>query len=343
VTRIHLSAPDVRDLERKRLETAVACGVDRSGRADLDAFAEEVASVTDVSYAVGLSSGTEALHLAMKELDVGPGDPLIVPAFTFAASANAACYLGAVPVFVHSDPVTWNLSHDLLAEELAIRAKAGVLPRAVVVDLYGQCADHPQIEPVLERYWIPIIEDAAEALGATCQGRTAGSFGRCGALSFNGNKIITTSAGGMLLCNDEDLASRVRHLATQAREPTPHYEHVEVGYNYRLSDLLAAFGRGQLATLADRIERRHNCCRRALADLPGVALKPLADYGEPNWWLICITIEEAAGFAPEQLRRHLAAADIEARPLWKPLHLQRVFADAPARINGTAERLFGTG
>jgi dTDP-4-amino-4,6-dideoxygalactose transaminase len=222
------------------------------------------------------------------------------------------------------------------------------MPRAaVVVDLYGQCADYDRIVPLLDEHGIVLVEDAAEAIGASFRGRPAGSFGRCAALSFNGNKLVTSSGGGALVCDDEQLAARYRHLATQAREPAAHYEHTEVGFNYRLSNLLAAFGRGQLATLADRIERRRHIRERYaehLAAVPGVALNPIGTGQEPNHWLTCITVEPAvAGFEPEDLRRHLEAADIESRPTWKPMHLQPVFAGAPAVVDGTAEAVFRTG
>jgi dTDP-4-amino-4,6-dideoxygalactose transaminase len=217
----------------------------------------------------------------------------------------------------------------------------------VVVDAYGQCADYDRLLPVLGRFGVPLVEDAAEALGATYRGSPAGSFGPFAALSFNGNKIVTTSGGGMLLCADEAAAHRARYLATQAREPLPHYEHREVGYNYRLSNLLAAFGRGQLATLQQRIDRRqaiNHRYREALDGLPGVSFMPVADYGKPNFWLTCITVDpDAAGTDRERLRLRLEEADIESRPTWKPMHLQPVFAGADRRVDGTSADLFERG
>jgi dTDP-4-amino-4,6-dideoxygalactose transaminase len=348
VSRIYLSAPDVRGAERELVDAAISSNWLAPVGPDLDAFEREVASVTEVAYAVGLTSGTAALHLALHELGVGPGDTVLVSTFTFASPANAAAYLGATPVFVDSDPETWELSASLVSEELAASEKRGQLPKAaVVVDLYGQCADYDELLPLFAEHGIAVVEDAAEALGATYRGRPAGSFGKCAALSFNGNKIITTSGGGMLLCNDEPFAARVRHLATQAREPVAHYEHLEIGYNYRLSNLLAALGRAQLATLGDRLQRRraiNELYRESLGSLPGVSFMPVASYGEPNHWLTCITIDpDIAGFSREDLRLHLETADIESRPTWKPMHMQPAFKDAPARVDGTSEQIFATG
>jgi len=348
VSRIYLSAPDVRGAEREMVDAAIASNWLAPVGPDLDAFEREVAAVSGVEHAVGVSSGTAALHLALHELGIGAGDTVLISSFTFAAAANAAVYLGATPLFVDSDPETWQLSVGLTAEELALRASKGELPKAaVVVDLYGQCADYDRLLPLFEEYDIPVVEDAAEALGATYLGRPAGCFGRCAALSFNGNKIITTSGGGMFLTDDTALASRVRYLATQAREPVVHYEHLEVGYNYRLSNLLAALGRAQLATLSERLERRRAFNERykeALSDLPGVTFMPVAHYGVPSYWLTCILVDpELAGHTREDLRLHLEESDIESRPTWKPMHLQPVFEAAPAKVDGTSEEIFAKG
>jgi pyridoxal phosphate-dependent aminotransferase EpsN len=348
MSRIYLSPPDVRHLERELLLAAMDSGWAAPAGPDLAAFERDTAQVCCVAQAVALSSGTAALHLALHQLGVSSGDSVLVSTFTFAASANAVKYVGADPVFVDSDPATWNLSPDLVAEELTTGARTGSLPKAaVIVDLYGQCADYDRLRPLFAEYGIPVIEDAAEALGATYRGRPAGSLGDVGVLSFNGNKVITTSGGGMLLCDDERFARRIRNLATQARAPAPHYEHVEVGFNYRLSNLLAAFGRGQLATLHERIDRRryiNECYSAALANVAGVEFMPVASYSQPNWWLTCITVDpDTAVFSAEELRFHLEAADIESRPTWKPMHLQPVFIDAPARVDGTSETLFHRG
>jgi len=348
VTRVYLSPPDVGEPERRALDAAFRSGWVAPVGPDRDAFAAEVAGVSGRAHGVALASGTAALHLALKELGVEPGDDVICSTFTFAATANAITYCGARPVLVDSEASTWNISPDLLAEELEVRAGKGRLPAAaVVVDLYGQCADYARILPLCERYGVPVVEDAAESLGASCGGRPSGSFGTAAVFSFNGNKIITTSGGGMLATDDERMAARVRHLASQAREPGPHYEHVEVGYNYRLSNLLAALGRAQLAGLADRLGRRraiHDRYREGLGDLPGIGFQSAGPGHEPNRWLTCITLDHAVTAAtPAQLRHALEAEDIEARPTWKPMHLQPVFASCPARIDGTSERLFHSG
>jgi len=239
--RIYLSPPDVRQLERELVNAALDSNWVAPVGPDLDAFEREVAIATGVHAAVGLTSGTAALHLAMLELGITTGHSVFVSTFTFAATANAVAYVGATPVFIDCDALTWNMSPDLVAEELGRRARHGTLPKAaIVVDLYGQCADYDRLLPLFAEYGIPVVEDAAEALGATYRGQRAGSFGICGVMSFNGNKIITCSGGGMLLCHDQTLASRARHLATQARGPYPYYEHNEIGYNYRLSNILAA-------------------------------------------------------------------------------------------------------
>lgn len=348
MTRIHLSPPDVGEPERRALDDAFRSGWVAPVGPDLDAFEIEVAAVGGREYGVALASGTAALHLALKQLGVAPGDDVICSTFTFAATANAVTYCNARPVLVDSEAATWNISPDLLAEELAQRARIGRLPAAVVVvDLYGQCADYSRILPLCERYGVPVVEDAAESLGASYCGQPAGSFGVAAAFSFNGNKIITTSGGGMLVTHDKLMASRARHLATQARQPGPHYEHVEVGYNYRLSNLLAALGRAQLAGLASRVARRraiHDRYREGLGDLPGLGFQPAGPGQEPNRWLTCITLDPGMTAAtPEGMRLALEAEDIEARPTWKPMHLQPVFASCPALIDGTSERLFRMG
>lgn len=348
MTRIFLSPPDVRPLERAMVDAAIVSNWVAPVGPDLDEFERAGATAGGVQYAVGLSSGTAALHLALKELGVGAGDSVLCSTFTFIATANAATYVGATPVFIDSDVDTWTMSVSLVADELAQRARTGNLPKAaVIVDLYGQCADYDELLPLFATYGVPVIEDAAEALGSTYRGRPAGSFGTCGVLSFNGNKIITTSGGGMLLCDDRRLADRVRYLATQAREPFAHYEHVEVGYNYRLSNVLAAFGRGQLAALPERISRRraiNERYRQQLGAVPGVGFMPIAQYGESNCWLSCVLLDVSiTGIDPESLRLQLEAADIESRPTWKPMHLQPVYRDAPACIDGTSEQLFRRG
>jgi FlaA1/EpsC-like NDP-sugar epimerase/dTDP-4-amino-4,6-dideoxygalactose transaminase/lipopolysaccharide/colanic/teichoic acid biosynthesis glycosyltransferase len=346
--RIWLSPPDVRPAERQALLAALESGWIAPVGPDLDAFEAELAERCGVPYAVALSSGTAALHLALLQVGVKPGTDVLLPTATFAATANAVAYCGARPCFVDVDPVTWQMSPALLAAELADRRARGARPAAVVtVDLYGACTDYDAILVVCAEHGVPVVEDAAEALGATFGGRPAGSFGAAGVLSFNGNKIITTSSGGALLCHDRGAAERARYLATQARQPAAHYEHTEVGFNYRLSNLLAAFGRGQLATLDERIARRRAIqtrYRQALSDLPGVAFPATDPRTSTNAWLTCITLEpEVAPLRPNELRLALEARNIETRPLWKPMHAQPVFRGHPARLDGTADRLFATG
>ncbi len=313
---------------------------------DLAAFEAEVAAVVGRSHAVALSSGTAALHLALLVYGVGPGDSVLVSDLTFAASVNAIRYVGATPVLIDSTRATWNMSPELVAEELSARRSAP--PKAaILVDLYGQAADHHAIGPLLAEHGVLHLSDAAESLGSTYDGRPAASYGASAALSFNGNKIITTTGGGMLVTDDSAVGDRVRHLSTQAREPVPHYEHREVGYNYRLSNVLAAFGRAQLADLDRRVARRRAIFDRyvtALGHLPGLAFMPEAPTGRSNRWLTCITIDAAvAGVGPAEVREHLEARDIEARPIWKPMHLQPVFRDCPARLDGTSARIFDEG
>lgn len=348
MSRIYLSPPDVGPQEKGLVAAAIDSNWVAPVGPDLALFEEEVAALVGRCYGVALSSGTAALHLALRELGVGPGDYVAVPTMTFVASANPVAYLGAQPVFIDSDPATWTMAPDLLAAEIEESRRQGrALAAVVAVDLYGQCADYDALRYICDDAGLPLVEDAAEALGALYRGQPAGSFGASAILSFNGNKIVTTGGGGMLVTDDEHLALRVRHLATQAREPFAHYEHVEVGYNYRLSNLLAAFGRGQIADLDRRVERRRSInsrYRAALAGIPGVGFLTEAPYGRSTCWLTCITLDPSqCACSPRDLTKALEAADIESRPTWKPMHLQPVYRGARARLNGTAERVFETG
>lgn len=314
----------------------------------VEAFEREFAELVGVKAALAVVSGTAAIHLALRVAGVGPGDEVWVSTLTFAASVNPVLYQGATPVFVDSDTRSWNMDPDLFVSALKQRAKKGRLPKAVVlVHLYGQSAD---LDPVLDacrRYEVILIEDAAEALGATYKGKAPGTFGLLGAYSFNGNKIITTSGGGMLVSNDERLIAHARKLATQAREPVPHYEHTEIGYNYRMSNVLAAIGRAQLQVLEERVTARRQIFEyyyRHLGDLPGLEFMPEAPWGRHTRWLTTLTIDpDKFGATREDVRRALEVANIESRPVWKPMHLQPVFAKYEA-IGGTvAERLFRDG
>lgn len=313
---------------------------------DLDAFEREIAARVGVPYAVALSSGTAALHLALLGVGAGPGDVVVVPTLTFAATANAVLYTGATPVFVDCDDSTGNLDVDLLAGLLDRLNAEGVSVRAVLtVDLFGLCADYDRVLPLCERFGVPVVEDAAEALGAVYRGRPAGSFGRAAAISFNGNKILTTSSGGMLLTADAGMADRARYLATQARQPVDHYEHIEVGYNYRLSNLLAALGRAQLCRLDGMITRRRELRDRYAKLFAGAdGVRILGDCEGANAWLTPIVVDpEVAGWSAAELSAHLAAEQIETRPMWKPMHLQPLFDGARSSLSGAAQRLFETG
>ncbi len=348
MARIYLSPPDVGEEERSLLLDAFDSNWVAPLGPHVDAFERELAEFGGVAHAAALSSGTAALHLALLMLGVGPGDEVVVPTLTFVATANAPRYLGAQPLFVDADPATWCIDPQLLADTLAERAAAGRPPAAVLpVDLYGQCADYAPIVEACDRYEIPIIEEAAEAVGATYDGRPAGSFGVMAVYSFNGNKIMTTSGGGALLSDRADLIERARYLSTQAREPAPHYEHTTIGFNYRMSNLLAAVGRGQLRGLPAKIERRRAIKQRyraALGDLPGVGFMPDAPYGRPTNWLTVITLDPAvARVTPDALRQRLEEDDIEARPSWKPMHLQPLYADAPVTGGKVAETIFERG
>ncbi len=346
--RIYLSPPHMGPDERELLLQAFDSNWISTVGPHVDAFEQEMAVLCGVEYAAGLASGTAALHLSLLLLGVGRGDEVLCSDLTFAATANAITYVGATPVFVDSDRASWNMDPALLEEALSARARNGRLPKAViVVDLYGQCADYDRIVPVCARFGVPIIEDAAEALGATYRGKSAGQFGVMSVLSFNGNKIITTSGGGMLLSNDKGHIDLARKLATQAREPVAHYEHTMVGYNYRLSNLLAALGRGQLRNLQDRVERRRanfESYKSALGAQPGITFMPEIEGGRSTRWLTCLLVDPAAfGAAREDIRLHLESLNIEARPVWKPMHLQPIYRDHPAVGGAVSAHLFEYG
>lgn len=343
MTRILLSPPDTTPEDAQALLRAMDGGWIAPLGPEVDAFEVELSEVTGRKHGVALSSGTAALHLALLLNDVGAGDRVLVSTLTFSATANAIRYVGAEPVFIDSDRETWNMSPELLEEALQDGEYAACMP----VDIYGQCAEYSEIEPLCAEAGIPVIEDAAEALGASYHGRPAGSFGGLAVLSFNGNKIITTSGGGALVTDESGWAERARFLATQARDPAPHYQHSEIGYNYRMSNLLAALGRSQLADLDRRVEmrRNHNAAyREAFADLPGVEFMPEAPNSFSTFWLTCLTIDpEVAGIDREEVRLHLESLDIESRPAWKPMHLQPVFEGYETYGGDVSARLFENG
>jgi len=300
---------------------------------------------------VALSAGTAALHLGLILLGVGEGDEVICQSFTFSASANPIAYQRATPVFVDSEKDTWNMDPVLLEEAIKDRLeKTGRLPKVIIpVHLYGMPGKLDEILEVAKRYDIPVLEDSAEALGSEYKGQKCGTFGEFGALSFNGNKIITTSGGGALVCPSEERAKRALFYATQAREQAPHYQHEKIGYNYRMSNICAGIGRGQMFVLEDHVARRreiHDLYVKLLDGVKGVKVMCQPEGGDfdSNYWLTCITVEPVeAGFTREDVRLALDADNIESRPLWKPMHLQPVFKDAPFYGNGTSERLFEIG
>jgi dTDP-4-amino-4,6-dideoxygalactose transaminase len=348
LSRIFLSSPHTEAAERKLLLEAFDSNWIAPLGPHVDAFEREFAEAVGAPHALALSSGTAALHLSLLHLGVGPGDDVMVSTLTFAATVNPIRYLGARPVFIDSERESWNMDPALLDSELAKRARAGRLPRAVVpVHLYGQSANLGPILDICARHGVPVVEDAAEALGASYQGRHPGSLGSAGIFSFNGNKIITTSGGGMLVSPDARLIEHSRKLATQARDPAPHYQHSEIGFNYRLSNLLAAVGRGQLRTLSSRVAaRRSNFAyyRETLGALPGLSFMPEARWGTSTRWLTVVQLDPTVfGMDREALRLALEQENIEARPVWKPMHLQPVFAEFERVGGSVAEELFAKG
>lgn len=346
--RIYLSPPHMSGLEEEYVQEAFKTNWIAPLGPNLDAFEREFCAITGASHAAALVSGTAALHLAMILLGVSRDDEVMVSTFTFAASVNPIVYCGGRPVFIDSERVSWNMDPLLLADALASRARIGRLPKAVVVvHLYGQSADLDPILEVCQHYGVPLVEDAAAALGTTYHGKPVGTFGQFGAFSFNGNKVITTSGGGMLVSEDAGLIAQARKLATQARDPAPHYEHSEIGYNYRLSNVLAGVGRGQLRVLEDRVaarRRNYEFYADALGDVPGVTMQPEAPWGQHSRWLTCLTIDPVAfGMDYSAVSAALAEQNIESRPLWKPMHAQPVFA-AYDRVGGAvADDLFAHG
>jgi pyridoxal phosphate-dependent aminotransferase EpsN len=346
--RIYLSPPHLSGEEEELIRGVFESNWIAPLGPHVNGFEQEFARKIGAPHAVALSSGTAALHLALTLAGVGEGDDVLVSTLTFAASVFPIRYLGARPVFIDSEQKSWNLDPALLAETVEERVKDGRRPAAVMpVHLYGQSADMDPILEVCARYDIPVVEDAAEALGATYKGKFPGTFGQTGIFSFNGNKMITTSGGGMLVTGDEALARKAFKLATQAQDPAPHYQHSEIGFNYRLSNVLAAIGRAQLRVLDERVRaRRRNFSfyRNALGSMPGIHFMPEVEWGLHSRWLTTLTIDPAAfGADREAVRRALEADNIEARPVWKPMHLQPVFQGFETVGGEVAERLFRHG
>ncbi len=349
-SRIYLSSPHMGGLEQEFVRSAFETNWIAPLGPNVTGFEQDLESYlgNDVKVA-GLSSGTAAIHLALILLNVGPEDEVICQSMTFSASANPIFYLGATPVFVDSEPETWNISPEYLEKAIEERIAKGKKPKAIIgVHLYGMPFKVDRVMEIASRYDIPLIEDSAEALGSKFKGRMCGTFGDIGILSFNGNKIITTSGGGALVAHSEEVKNKAIFLATQARENAPHYEHREVGYNYRLSNVCAGIGRGQMQVLNDHVKARrenHHFYKEIFEAMPGVEVfsEPSEEYSS-NHWLSCITIDsQLAGFEREELRIAFEKENIESRPLWKPMHLQPVFKNPVYYGSDVSENLFRNG
>ena len=347
--RIFLSSPHMGKAEFAFVKEAFATNWIAPVGPNVDGFEHDIEAYTGSAKAVVLSSGTAAIHLALIMLGVVAGDEVLCASFTFSASANPICYLGATPVFVDSETETWNIDPVVLETAIEDRIAKGKKPKALImVHLYGMPAKLEEIQAVCARFDIPIIEDAAEALGSTYRGKPLGTFGAIGVLSFNGNKIITTSGGGALISNNPDFVTKAKFLSTQARDPAPHYQHSQVGYNYRMSNISAGIGRGQMLVLSERVAQRranHDRYSRFFANIPGVTMLAEPEGFFSNRWLSCILVDPArtGGVTREDIRLALEREDIESRPLWKPLHLQPIFADSPYYGESVAESLFDIG
>lgn len=348
-SRIWLSPPHIGQAEQELVDEAFRSNWIAPLGPHVDGFETELAAATRVSHVVALNSGTAAIHLALVLLGVERGDWVLCQSFTFAGTVNPVAYLHATPVFVDSEPGTWNMDPEALREALADASRRGIRPKAILpVHLYGMPAKMDEILAIAREHEIPVVEDAAEALGSTLHGRPCGAFGDLAVLSFNGNKIVTTSGGGALLTGRGEWAHRARFLATQARDPAPHYQHSQVGYNYRLSNVLAAIGRGQLRQLAARVGARRAAYERYRAffsQYSGVSFLAEPEGFFSNRWLSTILVDPdlTGGVTREALRLALADDDIEARPFWKPLHCQPVFHDCPYFGSRLSERLFDVG
>lgn len=351
-SKIYLSPPHMSGDEKRYIDEAFETNWIAPLGPNVDAFEKELASYVGVSEAVAVSSGTAAIHLALSLLEVTKGDIVFCSTLTFVASANPIIYQGAEPVFIDSEPETWNMSPEALKRALQDAFIQGKLPKAViVVNLYGQSAKMDQILSLCNQYNVPVIEDAAESLGSTYKGKASGSFGKFGVYSFNGNKIITTSGGGMLVSNDIDALQKARFLATQARDSAPHYQHSQLGYNYRMSNILAGVGRAQLQVLENRVETRRKIFERyyqELSGLSGIAFMPELSNTKTNRWLTVLTVnEKEAGTSAAELVQAFTEQNIEARPVWKPLHMQPLFKGARYYSHDenkdVAQQLFKTG
>ncbi|MCF6153719.1 MAG: aminotransferase class I/II-fold pyridoxal phosphate-dependent enzyme [Candidatus Brocadia sp.] len=346
--RIYLSSPHMGVKEFEFVKEAFETNWIAPVGPHVDMFEKEFCEITGSRFAAAVSSGSAAIHLALILLGIQPGDEVICSTLTFAASANPITYQGATPIFIDSESGAWNMDCNCLEDAIRDRIRKGKRPKAViVVHLYGQSADIDPIMNLCNQYEIPLIEDAAESLGAYYKGRHTGTFGKFGIFSFNGNKIITCSSGGMLVSDNEGLIRKAKFLATQARDHAPHYQHSHIGYNYRLSNVLAGIGRGQLRVLSERVQARRDnfdFYQKELGGLPGIQFMPEAGFGKSNRWLTCLTIDPSkCGSTREDMRLALESENIESRPVWKPLHLQPVFQNFPYYGSGVAEELFDKG
>lgn len=346
--RIFLSPPHMGGQELEFVKQAFESNYIAPLGPHVDAFEREFSEIVGIPHAAAVSSGTSAMHLALRLLDVGPGDDVIAPSFTFIGGVSPVVFQGAKLSFIDCEKESWNMDPDLLAEELSFRNKQGRLPKAVIsADILGQPADLDRILACCNQYHIPVVSDSAEALGATYKGRHAGKGSGFVVYSFNGNKIITTSGGGMLASDDGHLIKKAKFLSQQARDPAPHYEHTQIGYNYRMSNIVAAIGRGQLRVLDERVEKKRWICdyyRKALADIPGIEFMPEASYGRATRWLTVILITpEDFGSDREAVRQTLEKEDIESRPVWKPMHMQPVFRECYMRGGSVCEDVFNRG
>ena len=344
--RIFLSPPHMGGNELAYIQEAFESNYIAPLGHNVDAFEAQIKTYTGAKYALALTSGTAAIHLALRVLGIKDGDEVMASSFTFIGSVAPILYERCTPFFIDSDRESWNLDPNLFEEELSRRAATGKKqPKALIVThLYGQCADIKRIATICEHYGVHLIEDAAESLGATYEGKQSGTFGKMGIYSFNGNKIITTSGGGMLVSDDEALIAHARHLSTQAREPAPHYEHTEYGYNYRMSNIVAGIGRGQMEVLDERIQRRREIFElyhHALGAIEGISFMPELEGSIGNRWLTTLMLPES--ISPEKLRLALEKENIESRPLWKPMHAQPLFQGANQKITGVSDALFARG
>jgi len=346
--RLFLSPPHMSGNELALIEEAFATNYIAPLGPMVDDFEKEFSAYTEIPHVVALSSGTAALHLALRYLGVGPGDLVIAPTLTFIAGISPIIYLGATPLFIDVSSETWTLDVDLLEEELKACAKRGKLPKAVIpTDLYGQSCDIDAIKQVCSPYGIAVVVDSAEAVGSTYKGRSAGYHADASIFSFNGNKIITSAGGGMLASHNKKLIDEARFLSQQARDPTPYYQHSTFGYNYRMSNILAAIGRAQLGILDERVKKKREIAeyyKYHLQNVPGISFMPEASYGCSNWWLTPILVdEEEFGVSCEQIRLNLESLNIESRRVWKPMHLQPVFSDVSTVGGKVSEEIFSKG